>query len=338
MTFLPTAEEKEFQEALRGFLAKEHDLGSVRRRYHATAAERAEVIQSCREFGVFEWIHEGGARALLLTAREAGRALVAAPVVEDGFWGMLVAGVLPGAPAELAAARSGATRVCGVVGDIGPNRLVVGAPGAQLLVRVCPESGVVEVFALDVDAVCPVSCLDGSISLGELTAEVANPLWRVEGLVAEARFIRALWYLLQSAQVIGAAERCVELFQLHGTTRRQFGVPIAGFQAVQQQAAAHFAKLAAASALCSFGEWCATHDRDQVERVALSSWDYTSRIARPLAEAMVQIHGGIGFTWEYDLHLFLRRIVAVESLYRLSREGAQCLLGALPPFEQAECE
>lgn len=329
MTFLPTPEEKEFQDALRGFLAKEHDPGSVRRRYHAVVSERDEVIRSCREFGVFEWIHEGGARALLLTAREVGRALVAAPVVEDAFWGMLVAEVVPGAPPELAAARSGTTRVCGVVGDIAPNHLVVGGPGAQLMVRVCSEEGVIELFGLSVDAVRPVTCLDGSISLGELTVEVETPLWRAEGVVAEARFIRALWFLVHSAQVIGAAERCVELFQSHGTKRRQFGVPIAGFQAVQQQAAAHFAKLAAASALCSFGEWCATHDRDQVERVALSSWDYTSRIARPLAEAMVQIHGGIGFTWEYDLHLYLRRIVAVESLYRLSGAGERELRGDL---------
>lgn len=330
MTFLPTAEEREFQEALRGFLAKEHDLDSVRRLADATTEQRAEVTRSVRDFGVFEWVHEAGARALALTAREAGRALLASPVVEDALWGVLVHRLVPGLPWEVEAACSGAVRVSGIFGELKAGRLIVGLPGVQFLLRVIPEGSVIEVFEVGADAFGAVACLDGSLSLGEVATQLTQPVWRAEGVASEAHFVKALWYLLLSAQVIGAAERCVELFQSHGTARRQFGVPIAGFQAVQQQAAAHFAKLSAASALCSFAEWCAMHDRDQVERVALSSWEYTSRIARPLAESMVQIHGGIGFTWEYDLHLFFRRIIALDSLHRLAPEEEHRIMDATP--------
>jgi alkylation response protein AidB-like acyl-CoA dehydrogenase len=163
--------------------------------------------------------------------------------------------------------------------------------------------------------------------LSELQRALPEPVARVSVDRATMRFLRAAWRLIHAAQVIGAAERCVELFQQHGKTRKQFGVPIAGFQAVQQQAAAHFANLAAASALTSFAEWCAVNDRDQVEEAALSAWHAAARMGRPLAEAMVQIHGGIGFTWEYDLHLYLRRIVALELLYPLTVDEEWQLLG-----------
>lgn len=327
MTFLPSGDEIEFQEAVRRFLSQEHNCSTVRRVYRSGGAEREGIAASCRDFGMLEWVREGGIRAVALLAREAGRALIAAPVVTDALWGVWLPSVVAGLPWTVDAACEGAVRVCGVGGAVAQGSLVEGAPGAQLLVELQVDRDEVVVFGLLEGCVAPVDPLDGSMVLGEVTRLEEEPLARVRGGGKTARLIRSAWRLIHAAQVIGAAERCVELFQQHGKTRKQFGVPIAGFQAVQQQAAAHFANLAAVSALTSFAEWCGVHDHDQFEEAALSAWHAAARMGRPLAEVMVQIHGGIGFTWEYDLHLYLRRIVALELLYPLTREEEWQLLG-----------
>jgi hypothetical protein len=329
MTFLPSSDELEFQEAVRRFLAQEHDCGTIRRVYRSGPAEREGIAASCRDFGMLEWVREGGIRAVALLAREAGRALIAAPVVTDALWGVWLPSVVVGMPWGVDEACAGAVRVCAALEGLSVGTLVEGAPGARYLVEICSKLGEVAIYNLEEGSFVPIAPLDGTMVLGELQRALPEPVARVSVDRAALRFLRAAWRLIHAAQVIGAAERCVELFQDHGRTRKQFGVPIAGFQAVQQQAAAHFANLAAASALTSFAEWCGVHDHDQFEEAALSAWHAAVRMGRPLAEAMVQIHGGIGFTWEYDLHLYLRRIVALELLYPLTVEEERQLLGGL---------
>ncbi len=320
MTFGPTSEEKEFQDAVRAFFAKEHGIPSVRKHYGRAGEACAGVLDSCREFGIFEWVQAGGVRAVALLAREVGRSLLPAPVVSDAFWGVMVANILPACPWEVGSVLAGKIRIAGMIDEIRVGGFVEGVVGAQLVVRACLDADELLVFhaAEGIFEIAPI--IDGSMVVGRLSAELPPPSSRATLPEGSARLVRAWWQICHAAQLIGAAERCVELFQAHGKTRHQFGVPIAGFQAVQQQAAAHFARLSAASALCSFAEWCAVYDRSQVEHAATSALVFAARVARPLAEVMVQIHGGIGFTWEYDLHLYLRRIMAIEFLYGRTTE------------------
>lgn len=315
MTFGPTSEEREFQDAIRTFFSKEHGIQAVRQHYGRAGEACAGVLDSCREFGIFEWVQVGGIRAVALLAREVGRSLLPAPLVSDVFWGVLVASILPISPWEVGSVLEGKIRVAGMTDEIRVGGFVEGVVGAQLVVRACLDADELLVFqpAEETFELAPI--IDGSMVVGRLSAELLQQSSRVTLPVGSARLVGAWWQICHAAQLIGAAERCVELFQAHGKTRHQFGAPIAGFQAVQQQAAAHFAQLSAASALCSFAEWCAVHDRSQLEHAATSALVYAARICRPLAEVMVQIHGGIGFTWEYDLHLYLRRIMAIEFLY-----------------------
>ena len=120
--------------------------------------------------------------------------------------------------------------------------------------------------------------------------------------------------VLQAAEAVGAAERNFETVVQYAKDRVQFGRPIGSFQAIKHRladlkvtiegarAAAWYAALALADE---------TPDRDEAIAVAGS---HVREAASLIAGESLQIHGGVGFTWEYDVHLFLRRASADEVL------------------------
>jgi alkylation response protein AidB-like acyl-CoA dehydrogenase len=111
-------------------------------------------------------------------------------------------------------------------------------------------------------------------------------------------------------------------------TRKQFGVAIGSFQAVQQKIADAYLSSEAASALAAFAAWAVDSSRNQVQFSARAALHFALENLPQVVESAVQLHGGIGFTWEYDLHLFLRRVKMFEALYRFTSDEEQGLLQA----------
>jgi alkylation response protein AidB-like acyl-CoA dehydrogenase len=121
--------------------------------------------------------------------------------------------------------------------------------------------------------------------------------------------------IVLAAEQLGGAERCLEMATEYAKARVQFDRPIGSFQAVKHKLAD---MLTAVETARSAASWAAS--------VADSSDDRELAIAAPLAKSYcgeaffrcaaecVQIHGGIGFTWEHDAHLFLRRARASLTL------------------------
>jgi alkylation response protein AidB-like acyl-CoA dehydrogenase len=132
-----------------------------------------------------------------------------------------------------------------------------------------------------------------------------------------------------AAEAVGAASACLDLAIAYAKEREQFGRPIGSFQAVQHLLAeAHVLRETAWSAVLYAAAALDEETPDAAEAPTIAK-AYVSRVARGVVEAALQVFGGIGFTWEHDLHLFLRRVLACEQRFGDARFHEQRLAAAL---------
>ncbi len=118
--------------------------------------------------------------------------------------------------------------------------------------------------------------------------------------------------VIQCAESVGAAERLLEMTVTHALSRHQFGRPIGSFQAIKHRLADMRIRVQACRAATRYAAWALAAGRDDATRAAHVAKQYGGEAASWVASEALQIHGGIGFTWAHDLHLFLRRIKANE--------------------------
>jgi alkylation response protein AidB-like acyl-CoA dehydrogenase len=112
---------------------------------------------------------------------------------------------------------------------------------------------------------------------------------------------------LLAAEQVGLAQRCLEMTIEHLLTRYQFGRQIGSYQALKHRMADLWAGIAQARAVARYAVTCVA-DGDPDAAVAASlAQAYCSPLAVKAAEECVQMHGGIGFTWEHPAHLYLKR-------------------------------
>jgi alkylation response protein AidB-like acyl-CoA dehydrogenase len=209
----------------------------------------------------------------------------------------------------------------------GGPELVLDAPAADLLVVPARRPGArgVEAVSLfvaraDGPGVRIAACepLDLTRRLGELTLEDApgRPLGAEgEGGAALARTLDLAAVAL-AAEMVGGAARCLELAVEHAKTRIQFGRPIGSFQAIQHKAAEVLLEVESARAAAWWACWVAEERDTQDLPLAASLAKAAAADAyRRAAAECLQIHGGIGFTFEHDAHLFFRRAHASDALF-----------------------
>lgn len=118
-----------------------------------------------------------------------------------------------------------------------------------------------------------------------------------------------------AAELAGISSRVVEMTVEYVKTRKQFGKPLAAFQAVQHKLSDMLMWSEQISSLGRFAAWAADNDPSQFVRSANAAFGYAAEFAPKLIETSIQMHGGIGFTWEYPLHLYLRRSKSLSALY-----------------------
>ncbi|MEM6108730.1 acyl-CoA dehydrogenase family protein [Mycobacterium sp. 050272] len=131
-----------------------------------------------------------------------------------------------------------------------------------------------------------------------------------------AGFVRDALAVHRGMDALGAASRLLEMTVVYAGQRQQFGVPIGSFQAVKH----HCANMALAVEAGRSTLWAGALALDttapaaQRSRAASSAAAYAKAAAAEVAGTALQVHGGIGFTWEHDLHLLLRRIKVDEAM------------------------
>jgi alkylation response protein AidB-like acyl-CoA dehydrogenase len=134
--------------------------------------------------------------------------------------------------------------------------------------------------------------------------------------------------LFAAAELQGAAQACLDLALAHMKERKQFGQPIGRFQALKHIAANGALRLENMRAANAFAAWAHDAGDDGADEAAHVAKAYASENARLIAEDAIQCHGGIGFTWEYGLHHFLRRIVRLAADCGTTYQHREALLGS----------
>ena len=138
-------------------------------------------------------------------------------------------------------------------------------------------------------------------------------------LVGAARRARALARTLGAAEAVGVMAACTDAAVAYAKERVQFGRTIGTFQAVKH----HCADMLVAAELATAAVWdaarAATDSADEFDLVAAMAAQLTFGPAVHNAQMNIQVHGGIGFTWEHDAHLFLRRALVLNARAGLAR-------------------
>ena len=162
--------------------------------------------------------------------------------------------------------------------------------------------------------------------LTRLSAEVTGPLEPAgEVSAAQAGRWRALALVLTTADLLGAARGAHALACDYAKVRRQYGHPIGSYQAVAHPLAEGLALIEGSVSVLRHAAWAVDAlPPDQAIRAAQIAKVYCARAARDICETAVQVHGGIGNTWECLAHVYLRRALASADLFGVRLEDIDC--------------
>jgi alkylation response protein AidB-like acyl-CoA dehydrogenase len=117
-----------------------------------------------------------------------------------------------------------------------------------------------------------------------------------------------------SAEQVGGAQKCLDLSVEYAKQRVQFGRPIGSFQAIKHRCADMMVQVEAARSASYYAGCVAAEDGDELPVVASLAKATCSDAYFQCAAGAIQIHGGVGFTWEYDVHLYFKRARSTETL------------------------
>src|SRR5581483_7872841 len=129
----------------------------------------------------------------------------------------------------------------------------------------------------------------GGESLGDLSAAVDHAL------------------VVVAAELVGVMQRSLDMAVEYVKDRKQFGVPVGSFQAVQHRAAQMLLDTEGGRGAVYYGAWAAAGAPERLKEAGAMAKAWTSQAAKATTAAAIQLHGGIGFTWEANLHWLYKR-------------------------------
>jgi alkylation response protein AidB-like acyl-CoA dehydrogenase len=320
--------QRDFAAAAREFFAEQVDLEQVRTLLDSPAepAPGRKALADLGFYGITVPESAGGlGRSLLdiaVVAEEAGRVLAGPSLVTAARAAVL----LEGDGDRLAALASGSTAFA--VLDGSPD---ASAPAIDAL-------DATEFLALDGDTlvvgpgqVTPGEPIDATRRLGSV---------RLTGRTALRRDARALWEkayqvaaVVLAAEDLGSAARALEIGVEYARTRETFGRAIGSYQAVKHRLVDVWVGADQLRSLVWWAAWAADNAPGELTLAASAAKSYSARVLEETTETVVQIHGGIGFTWEHDAHLYWRRakvdrLLLGDEAEHLDRVAAAALAGA----------
>jgi alkylation response protein AidB-like acyl-CoA dehydrogenase len=176
------------------------------------------------------------------------------------------------------------------------DALIPDAPGADIVVVVDPANGTAHVA----DGVEEVESVDPTRRHGRATGAAQQ----LDGDIAAA-VDRAL--VAVSAELVGVCQRALDMTVEYVKERKQFGVPVGTFQAVHHGAAQMLIDTEGGRAATYYAAWAADAEPERLPMAAAMAKAWTSDAGRSVTGAAIQLHGGIGFTWEADVHWLYKR-------------------------------
>ncbi|MGH2994475.1 MAG: acyl-CoA dehydrogenase family protein [Solirubrobacterales bacterium] len=200
------------------------------------------------------------------------------------------------------------------------DAIVPDAQGAAVLVLPQGDDGVlVERSAADVK---PLELIDSTRSYAQVEASGGDPL-------PEAHLHRGADRLMVAiaAELTGIAQRAMEMAVDYAKEREQFGRPIGSYQAVSHRCAKMLLDTEEARSLTYYAAWTAGAEPESLPLAASMAKARASDAAWEVAASALQVLGGIGFTWEHDLHFLLKRAKVTGELMGSAREHRERVAG-----------
>jgi alkylation response protein AidB-like acyl-CoA dehydrogenase len=312
MDFGLTDDQREIQRTARDLLSERAKPERVRE--HAESARMdTELWRELCELGwpgiAISEEHGGGGLGVIelsILCEELGRSLapvpylgsaMAAAVIEHGGSPQQRERWLPGlASGERIGALGEATD--------GTAELVVGGEDAQLIVLV-EEDGSARVLDGGEADVSPLASIDPTRSAARVESNPAHPddgEALAEGCAGLGRALVAV-----SAELVGVCDRALAMTVEYVKERKQFGVPVGAYQAVSHRCAQMLLDTERARSTTAFAAWTADADPEQLAEAAAMAKACASDAGREVTASAIQAHGGIGFTWEADIHWLYKR-------------------------------
>lgn len=165
--------------------------------------------------------------------------------------------------------------------------------------------------------VTPLKTMDQTRKLAEVTfADVHVAADAVVGRVNEGWALLAQVLdrakVMLAAEMMGAAQKALEMSSEYAKIRVQFGRPVGSFQAVQHKCANMLLDVESAKSVVYYASWAVTNGIADAPLAAATAKTAASDAFRRTTGESIQVHGGIGFTWEHDMHLYFKRAKSSE--------------------------
>lgn len=252
-------------------------------------------------------------KAELLPQIAAGNLRVALAITEtDGDW-------------DVGGTECEAREAAGVVTLSGTKSFVIDGHTADLLVVSARDvTGQVSLYLVPADASgvqrARLETMDMTRKLAEVTLDgVEMPESSRLGAAGSApESIERLYDLATVAlafEQVGGAQACLEASVEYAKVRHQFGRPIGSFQAIKHKCADMLVQVESAKSTAYHAGWAATADPAELLIAAPLAKSYCSDAFFDVAAENIQVHGGIGFTWEHDAHLYFKRAKSSQLLF-----------------------
>ncbi|MBV9450652.1 MAG: acyl-CoA/acyl-ACP dehydrogenase, partial [Streptosporangiaceae bacterium] len=303
MPIAMTPEQRALQDSLRDWAKRADTIAAARAWQDSARQDPTALMTDLAALGVFAIPREGTVADLAAALEQLARALTPGPVLPAALAALL------GQDAACVALAPGTLRTNGALKISGETGPVLWAPG-HLLASTQDDAW----FLLNQDqpgvTVTKLTPLDFSRELATIRLDDVTPDKLLAGLTTEN--VRDLAATLFAAEAAGVAAWCGATAADYAKTRHQFGRPIGSFQAVKHLCATMACRADRAAALA----WDAArttagpgHPLAAAAAAALALDDAVDN-----AKDCIQVLGGIGFTWEHDAHLYLRRALALRQL------------------------
>jgi alkylation response protein AidB-like acyl-CoA dehydrogenase len=193
------------------------------------------------------------------------------------------------------------------------RKLFVTDAGVADFIVVAAQSGV---FAVDAKApglhIEPMKGMDLTRKI--YSVDFSNTPAEKLGKTADLAAAFALASTALAAEMVGGMQRVLETTVTYAKTRKQFGKPIGIYQAVQHQCADMYLETESSRSATYYAAWALEEDAPDAALAVSIAKMYASDAYRHVGNHGIQVHGGMGFTWENDLHLYYRRAKASETL------------------------
>ena len=318
MDFWLTDDQRDLQEGIRSFVQGRFPLEEIAAREETDSVIDTALWRELAEMGVFTLRSDGfDLRSAVLVFEELGRGLVPGPIVATH----LAAGLIDGA-------AEGSNIVSLLEADT----------DVQIVVMVEHATQATDLLVLEGDAASRIDPRSLTLTEVQRPLDALTPVWAVADPIpagtpivgADADHLRMVGTVLTAAMQVGVASAAVDLATAYAREREQFGRPIGSFQAVKHLLAEMFTKSDVARSGV-YSAACALDDAsdDDPRRAASVAKVMAGQAALFCGKTGIQVHGGMGFTWEVHAQRYWKRAVVLDNTFGTADHHAELVAATL---------